>query len=101
MTGPKRPYLAFLTVTVRLDGARSLKDKRMVLRSLKDGMRSRFGVAVAEVDGMDDPARAVVNVAGLATSRAGADALLARFGNHIEKRFGDLDIALEDEIVEL
>jgi uncharacterized protein YlxP (DUF503 family) len=101
MTGPKRPYLALLTVTIRLDGARSLKDKRMVLRSLKDGMRSRFGVAAAEVDGMDEPARAVVNVAGLATSRAGADALLAHFENHLEKRFGDLDMELEAEVVEL
>jgi uncharacterized protein YlxP (DUF503 family) len=101
MTGPKRPYLAFLTVTIRLDGARSLKDKRMVLRSLKDGVRSRFGVAVAEVDGMDEPARAVVNVAGLATSRPGADALLSRFENHLEKRFGDLDLELEAEVVEL
>jgi len=101
MTGPKRPYLALMAVTIRLEGARSLKDKRMVLRSLKDGMRSRFDVAVAEVDGMDEPTRAVVNVAGLATSRPGADALLARFENHLEKRFGDLDLTVEAEVVEL
>ena len=101
MTGPRRPYLALLTVTIRLDGARSLKDKRIVLRSLKDGMRARFGVAVAEVDGMDEPTRAVVNVAALATARPQADALLARFENHLEKRFGDLDLTVEAEVVEL
>jgi uncharacterized protein YlxP (DUF503 family) len=101
MSEPKRPYLALLTVTVRLDGARSLKEKRMVLRSLKDGLRARFGVSTVEVDGLDEPGRAVVNVAGLATSRPQADALLARFENHVERRFGDLDLELEGEVVEL
>ena len=36
------------TFEVRLPGARSLKDKRQVLRRLKDRLRSRFNVGVAE-----------------------------------------------------
>jgi uncharacterized protein YlxP (DUF503 family) len=101
MTKEKRPYLALLTVTVRLEGARSLKEKRMVVRSLKDVMRARFGAAVAEVDGLDDKTRAVVALAGLATERRRADALLAGFENHLERRFGDLDLTLEGRVVEL
>jgi uncharacterized protein YlxP (DUF503 family) len=101
MTKEKRPYLALLTVTVRLEGARSLKEKRMVVRSLKDVMRSRFGATVAEVDGLDEKTRAVVALAGLATERRRADALLAGFENHLERRFGDLDLTLEGRVVEL
>jgi uncharacterized protein YlxP (DUF503 family) len=101
MNEAKRPYLALLTVTIRLEGARSLKDKRMVVRSLKDVMRSRFGVTVAEVGGLDEKTRAVVSLAGLATERRRADALLAGFENHLERRFGDLDLTLEGRVVEL
>jgi len=101
MSEAKRPYLALLTVTIRLEGARSLKDKRMVVRSLKDVMRSRFGATVAEVDGLDEKTRAVITLAGLATERRRADALLAGFENHLERRFGDLDLTLEGRVVEL
>jgi uncharacterized protein YlxP (DUF503 family) len=101
MRGARRPYLALLTVTLRLPEARSLKDKRMAVRSLKDGMRARFDVAVAEIDGLDDPRRAVVTVAGLATGRAQADALLSKFENHLARRFSDLDALVAGEVVEL
>jgi uncharacterized protein YlxP (DUF503 family) len=36
------------TFEVHLPGARSLKDKRQVFRRLKDRLRSRYNVAVAE-----------------------------------------------------
>ncbi|MGH9510014.1 MAG: DUF503 family protein [Terriglobales bacterium] len=34
--------IAFLTLELRMEGAHSLKDKRAVLRSLKDRLRSPF-----------------------------------------------------------
>ncbi len=101
MSEPKRPYVALLTVTVRLAGARSLKDKRMVVRSLKDVMRSRFGAAVAEIDGLDETTRAVVALAGVTGARRQADALLAKFEDHLERRFGDLDLTLEGQVVQI
>jgi hypothetical protein len=39
-----------LQFTLRLRGCRSLKEKRHVLKSIKDRLRSRFNVSVAEVD---------------------------------------------------
>ncbi len=98
---PRRPYLATLTLELRLAEAASLKDKRMVLRSLKDGVRRHFGVTVAEVDGMDDVRRAVVVVAGLATGRREADALLASLGNYVERKFGAYDLTVSDDVLEL
>lgn len=97
----KRVYLACLTVDLRLAGTTSLKDKRMVLRSLKDGARRAFGVAVAEVDGYDDLHYAKVMLAALATSRPQADAILAGMTNHIERRFGFYDLSLDSEVIEL
>lgn len=41
-------------VQLRLAAATSLKDKRMVLRSVRDRLRNRFNVAVAEVGSQDE-----------------------------------------------
>jgi hypothetical protein len=46
--------MAALTVELHLPQARSLKDKRSVVRSMADGSRHRFGVAAAEVGRQDN-----------------------------------------------
>jgi len=49
-----------LTMELRLENAHSLKDKRQVVRSLKDRLRAKFNVAVAEIDCQDLWQRAVI-----------------------------------------
>jgi uncharacterized protein len=41
------------TVELFIPESRSLKDKRQVLLSLKDRLREKFNLSVAEVDGQD------------------------------------------------
>src|SRR5688500_11757308 len=48
---------------LHVGAAESLKDKRRVLRPVIDGLRSRFNVGVAEVEGQDKWQRAGVGVA--------------------------------------
>lgn len=59
-----------------LPGARSLKDKRMVLKSLKDRLRARFNVAVAELDFQDVWQRARVGIVTLSEERAFVEKVL-------------------------
>ena len=54
--------IAYLTLEIRIEGAHSLKDKRQVMRSLKDGLRAHFNVAVAEIDPTDAWQRATLGV---------------------------------------
>ncbi len=42
--------VAQLTLEIRIDHAQSLKDRRHVVRSLKDQLRQAFNVSVAEMD---------------------------------------------------
>ena len=42
--------VAQLTLEVRIEHAQSLKDRRQVVRSLKDQLRQSFNVSVAEMD---------------------------------------------------
>jgi hypothetical protein len=52
-----------LTLELRILDARSLKDKRRTLKSVKDRLRNGFSVSVAEVDELDSWQRAVLGVA--------------------------------------
>jgi uncharacterized protein YlxP (DUF503 family) len=46
-------HIAVLYVDLFIGDSQSLKDKRMVIRSLKDRIRARYNVSVAELDGHD------------------------------------------------
>ena len=50
-----------LTLELRLDDAHSLKDKRHTVKSLKDRLRGKFNVAVAEIDYQDLWQRSLVS----------------------------------------
>jgi hypothetical protein len=52
-----------LRVRLLLRESRTLKDKRQVVRSIKDRLRNGFNVSVAEVDALDDCRLAVLGVA--------------------------------------
>jgi uncharacterized protein len=60
--------VGLLTLELHLPEARSLKDKRQVLRSLKDRLRKRFNVAVAELDFQDTLRSSVVGVVTLSNA---------------------------------
>jgi uncharacterized protein YlxP (DUF503 family) len=52
-----------LRVRLLIREARSLKDKRQVVQSVKDRLRERFNVSVAEVEAHDQRQLAVLGVA--------------------------------------
>jgi uncharacterized protein len=52
--------IGVLTLEMRLEHAHSLKEKRHVVQGLKDRLRHRYNVAVAEIDCQDLWQRAVV-----------------------------------------
>ena len=62
-----RDRFAVIVGTLRIDLAiyesHSLKDKRQVIKALKDRLMHRFNVSVAEVDALDSRQRAVLGVA--------------------------------------
>lgn len=62
-------HLAVLTLELRLEHARSLKDRRQCVRSLKDSLRHGFNVSVAELDEAVVWQRATVVIAAVSASR--------------------------------
>ncbi len=52
-----------LKVRFLLREARTLKDKRQVVKSIKDKLQNSFNVSVVEVDSLDDPRIGVLGFA--------------------------------------
>ena len=61
--------IASLTLEIRIEGAHSLKDKRQVVRSLKDKLRAHFNVGVAELEETDLWQRATIGVVAISSSK--------------------------------
>jgi uncharacterized protein YlxP (DUF503 family) len=76
--------IALLSLELFLPMSQSLKDKRMVLRRLKDRLGA-FNVSVAEVAHQDLWQRAGLAVATVATSDEMADKTLTSVLNEIER----------------
>lgn len=69
---------------IHIPHAQSLKEKRMVVKSLRDRLRSRFDVAANEVALQDVHQRARLAICFIAHDRANADANLDKILNFIE-----------------
>ncbi|MDE3167332.1 MAG: DUF503 domain-containing protein [Acidobacteriota bacterium] len=70
------PAIGVLTMELRLEESHSLKEKRHVVQSLKERLRSRFNVAVAEIDHQDVWQRATVAAVTVASDRTHAGKVL-------------------------
>jgi uncharacterized protein len=68
--------IAFLTLELNIEAAQSLKDKRQVVRSLKDRLRAHFNVSVAELDANGLWNRATIGVVSISDSRDYLDGLM-------------------------
>ena len=74
--------IAYLTLEIRIEAAHSLKDRRQVVRSVKDGLRSHFNVAVAEIDPSDAWQRATLGVVSISASRSYLEGLMRNVERH-------------------
>jgi uncharacterized protein YlxP (DUF503 family) len=83
--------IAVLTLDIRIEGAHSLKDKRQVVRSLKDKLRVSFNVAVAELDHSDLWQRATIGIVSISESKGYLQGLMEnveRAANRIANNAG-------------
>ncbi len=88
--------IAHLTIELRIEGARSLKDKRQVLRRLKDRLRHSFNVSVAEMDASDLWQRATIGVVAISDSRD----YLAGLMQNVERSAGAIASQSGAEVVD-
>jgi uncharacterized protein YlxP (DUF503 family) len=66
-------HVAVVRFELHIPAARSLKEKRAVLRPIVEGIRNRFSVSVAEIEYQDKWQRAAVGVGLVAESHRQAE----------------------------
>ena len=78
-----------------LPECRSLKAKRMVIKSLKERLQQRFRVSVAETRHQDVWTRAELTAAVVTSDRAHADSILDKLDTFVERDGRAIILAME------
>jgi len=81
-----------LTLEIQLPYAHSLKEKRAVLRKMRDRLRARFNVAVAELDHQDVWQHATLGIVSVSNSQELLDSVFRQVLAESERILGD-DVA--------
>jgi uncharacterized protein len=91
--------IALLTLDIHIPHAQSLKDKRMILRSLKDRLRAKFNVSVSEVDHQELWQRSQVSVVTVGPDEGFLQKVLQNAAEEAERIAPDCMIQSNIEIV--
>ncbi|MGH9737905.1 MAG: DUF503 domain-containing protein [Candidatus Acidiferrales bacterium] len=92
--------IGLLTLAIHIPDARSLKDKRQIVRSLKDRLRARFNVAVAELDHQELWQRSRVGVVSISGDNRYLEESLQAIAEESERVLGRDLVSQEIEVFE-
>jgi hypothetical protein len=88
--------VAHLTLEIRIEHAQSLKDRRQVVRSLKDQLRQGFNVSVAEMDEAVTWKSATLGVVAISRSRDYLHGLIEEVERAAHRMTNELGAELAD-----
>ncbi|MBX6360683.1 DUF503 domain-containing protein [Pseudacidobacterium ailaaui] len=88
--------VAAMTIEVRIESAQSLKDRRQVVRSLKERLRNGFNVSVAEMDQAITWQSATLGVAAISNSRSYLSGLMQQVEETAVRLAGELGAQVAD-----
>jgi uncharacterized protein len=81
-------FVGIVRIELHLPGSASLKDKRSIVRALKERIRHRVHAAVAEVDHQDLWQRAALGVSVVSGEQRQVDQMLQSVRNLVEAAHG-------------
>lgn len=79
--------IGFLTVEMFMQDCQSLKDKRMIIQSVKDKIAGKFNISVAEVDFLDKWQRAALAFVIVTNKKSFADEVLQKIFKLLDNDF--------------
>ena len=92
--------IAFLTLELHIEAAQSLKDRRQVVRSLKDKLRNSFNISVAELDNAELWNRATIGIVSVSPSRDYVDGLMKKVENAAARIANNQGAEIADSFLE-
>jgi uncharacterized protein YlxP (DUF503 family) len=100
----KLPYdmpVARLTVEISIHAAQSLKDRRQVVRSIKDKLRHSFNVSIAELDDATLWNRATLGMVAISSSAAYLNGQMQQLDDALHRLANTLGAEILDSFVEI
>jgi len=94
------PAIGLLTLELRIEHAHSLKDKRHVVKSLKERLRNRHNISIAEIDHQDLWQRAMLAAVTVSSDRTRAEQVLQAVEHDAASQVGECLVAAQMEWVE-
>ena len=88
--------VAHLTLELRIEHAQSLKDRRHVVRSMKDQLRQGFNISVAEMDEAVTWRSATLGIAAISRSREYLHGLMEEVERAARRMANELGAELAD-----
>lgn len=88
--------VASMTIQLRIEHSRSLKDRRQVVRSLKEKLRHGFNISVAEMDEAVTWQSATLGVVAVSISRDYLSGLMSEVESAAQRIAGDLGAEIAD-----
>lgn len=88
--------VAQLTLELRIEHAQSLKDRRQVVRSMKDQLRQGFNISVAEMDEAVTWQSATIGVVAISSSRSYVHQLIEEVERSARRMANELGAELID-----
>jgi uncharacterized protein YlxP (DUF503 family) len=80
-------WVSLIRIIIEIPGVTSLKDKRRIVKSMKDRLRLRFRVAVAEIGLQDSHSYGEIGAAYLSNSRQLGESVMNKLLDFVEDNF--------------
>ncbi|MGH9320401.1 MAG: DUF503 domain-containing protein [Vicinamibacteria bacterium] len=94
------PIIGVLTIELHFPEAQSLKAKRMVVKSIKDRLRRRFNVAIAETGYLELWQRAELSAVSVSGTRSVLESELEAISRELENHFPSELLGTSFELIE-
>ncbi len=78
-------HIGVCTLHLRIPESRSLKEKRRAIKSIKDKIRNKFNVSIAEIDRMDEWQWATLGVACVSNDARFTNSILSNIVDFINR----------------
>lgn len=89
--------IIFMRITLRASWVHSLKEKRMVVKSIVQKLKNKFNISVCEVDEQDVHKIIVIGIVGLCANSAQCDSSMENIITFIEMNTDAEIINIEKE----
>ena len=86
-------FVGTCIISLELEGVRSLKEKRSIVKSIVARLHREFNLSVAEVDGQDAWGTAIIGLAAVGNDKAYLHGLLEKSVAGVETNRPDAPIA--------